>query len=57
MKKQTTKTVIILLMIFQVALTIVGIYDLINCNIAIGLFGVIVNPIFFVVNIYNLKRL
>ena len=46
---------IIFLMIVQVCLFVVGIFQLFNGSIGTGLFNVIINFVFFIVNIFNLK--
>ena len=43
------------LMIIQVCLFVVGIFQLLNGLIGFGLFNTIVNFVFFIVNIFNLK--
>ena len=47
---------LISLMIVQVLYFIYGIWKLCEGELFIGLFNVVVNAVFFVVNIYNLKR-
>ena len=49
------KKFVIGLMIIQVILFIGGVYNLIEGRLVSGLIGVIVNPIFFMVNVNTLK--
>lgn len=51
------KIKIILLMILQVLLFIYGINQICNGNLFLGLFNVILNTAFFIVNVYTLKRI
>ena len=50
------KKVLIPLMIIQVLLFAIGIWQLSEGKLFFGLFNVVLNTAFFVVNIYTLKR-